>query len=85
MPLAAARHRGLLLALLLSAVLVAYQQRRTRVGYTRVDLPTFDAFVYMTMADEPAFFTAAPWGYRVLGPRLVHLLPPRARLRGFRS
>jgi hypothetical protein len=80
---APARHLGLLLALLLSAALVAEQNRRTRVGYTRVDLPTFDAYVYMTMADEPAFFTAAPWGYRVLLPRLVHLLPPRARLRGF--
>jgi hypothetical protein len=83
MPLARARHLGLLLALLLSALLVGYQDRRTRVGYTRLDLPSFDAYVYMTMADEPAFFTAAPWGYRVLGPRLVHLLPPRARLRGF--
>jgi len=85
MPRAALRHAGLLLALLLSAAAVSYQRDRQRVGYTRYDLPTFDAYVYMTMADEPAFFTAAPWGYRVLGPRLVHLLPRRARLFAFRD
>lgn len=85
MPRAAVRHAGLMLALLLSAAAVVYQRDRQRVGYTRYDLPTFDAYVYMTMADEPAFFTAAPWGYRMLGPRLVHLLPPRARLFAFRD
>lgn len=85
MPRRTLRRAGLPLALLLSAAAATYQRDRQRVGYTRYDLPSFDAFVYMTMADEPAFFTAAPWGYRLLGPRLVHLLPPRARLPGFRD
>src|SRR5438876_253909 len=76
---------GLRLALLLSAGLAAHQRERVRVGYTRFDLPNFDAYVYVTMADAPAFFTAAPWGYRVLAPRIVHLFPPRARLSAFRG
>lgn len=85
MPRAALLHAGPLLALLLSIAAVAYQRDRQRVGYTRYDLPNFDAYLYMTMADEPAFFTAAPWGYRLLGPSLVHLFPPRARLVAFRE
>src|SRR5262245_22017436 len=85
MPRWALRHAGLAIALLLSAAAALYHLDRQRVGYTRHDLPTFDAYVYMTMADEPAFFTAAPWGYRVLGPRLVHLVRPRDRLVAFRD
>ena len=85
MPRGALRHAGPLLALLLSAAAISYQRDRQRVDYTSYDLPSFDGYVYMTMANEPAFFTAAPWGYRVLGPRLVHLFPPRARLLAFRE
>ena len=36
------------------------------------------------MADQPAFFTVAPWGYRILTPWLVHALPVRNVVRGFR-
>jgi hypothetical protein len=85
MPRWALRHAGLALALLFSAAAAGHQLARQRVGYTRYDLPSFDAYAYMTMADEPAFFTAAPWGYRVLGPRLVHLFRPRDRLVAFRD
>lgn len=81
----ARRQLPLLLALLLSAGALAYQRDRQRVGYTRYDLPTYDAFVYVTMAEEPAFFTAAPWGYRVLLPLLVHQVPPRQRLAAFKN
>jgi hypothetical protein len=38
----------------------------------------------MAMADHPAFFTVAPWGYRVLTPWLVHVLPVANVARGFR-
>ncbi len=34
-----------------------------------------DAWIYDAMADHPAVFTAPPWGYRILAPWLVHLLP----------
>ncbi len=34
------------------------------------------------MADSPAFFTVPPWGYRLLGPSIVHQLPLE-RPRGF--
>jgi len=54
------------------------------VRHDRFTLPAFDAYVYMAMADHPAFFTVAPWGYRVLTPWLVHALPVRGSARGFR-
>jgi hypothetical protein len=38
----------------------------------------------MAMADHPAFFTVAPWGYRILTPWLVHVLPVANAARGFR-
>jgi hypothetical protein len=38
----------------------------------------------MAMADQPAFFTVAPWGYRALTPCLVHALPVANAARGFR-
>lgn len=34
-----------------------------------------DSWIYTAISDEPAVFTAQPWGFRVLGPWLVHLLP----------
>jgi hypothetical protein len=43
--------------------------------YDRFVLPAFDGFVYDSMADTPRIFTLAPWGYRILEPWLVHLLP----------
>jgi hypothetical protein len=36
------------------------------------------------MAEHPSFFTVAPWGYRVLTPWLVHVLPVGNMARGFR-
>lgn len=38
----------------------------------------------MAMAENPAFFTVAPWGYRLLPPTLVHLLWRHHLVRGFR-
>lgn len=43
--------------------------------YSRYELPTFDPYVYLAMAEHPAFFTIPPWGYRVLSPFLAHALP----------
>jgi len=38
------------------------------------DLPS-DSWVYAAMSDHPRFYTAQPWGYRILGPAIVSLLP----------
>src|SRR6185503_2780798 len=43
--------------------------------FDRFDLPAFDPYVYVAMAEHPPFFTAAPWGYRILGPALAGLAP----------
>ena len=54
------------------------------VRHDRFTLPAFDAYAYMAMADHPAFFTVAPWGYRALTPWLVHALPVSNEARAFR-
>jgi hypothetical protein len=54
------------------------------VRHDRFTLPAFDAYAYLAMAEHPSFFTVAPWGYRVLTPWLVHLLPVGNVARGFR-
>ncbi len=51
--------------------------------YDRFVLPAFDGFVYAAMAENPAVFTLAPWGYRILEPWMVHLLPVYSSARGF--
>jgi hypothetical protein len=56
----------------------------SHLRHDRFTLPAFDAYAYMAMADHPAFFTVAPWGYRVLTPWLVHALPVSNEARGFR-
>jgi len=79
--------RGVVLALLLAALAIAVQYRRFQdphVVHDRWDLPAFDAYAYVAMAERPAVFTVAPWGYRVLTPALVHVLPGNA-VRGFRD
>jgi len=78
------RHRGLLGTILLAGALVAgiaFHYREVR--YDRFYLPAFDGHVYALMAERPAFFTVAPWGYRVLTPWLVSLGPGRDPTRGF--
>ena len=52
--------------------------------HDRFTLPAFDAYAYLAMAEHPPVFTVAPWGYRVLTPWLVHLLPVDNVARGFR-
>lgn len=51
--------------------------------WERLVLPGFDARVYQVMAEQPAFFTLPPWGFRVLVPALVHLLPGEAGPQAF--
>jgi hypothetical protein len=68
------RQRGLLLALALTAMVVGVR-RQFSPRFDRFDLPAFDPYVYVAMAENPRFFTVAPWGYRVLGPALAAALP----------
>lgn len=70
------RRRGVLLAGALSVAAIAARELEfADVRYDRFHLPAFDGHVYVAMAERPAFFTVAPWGYRVLTPWLVSLLP----------
>jgi len=68
------RHRGLALALLLSSAAVVVHDQTRYVGYSRYDLPDFDPWVYMAMAEHPSVFTLTPWGHRTLKPWLLHAL-----------
>jgi hypothetical protein len=80
--------RGLLLAAALAAAALAHQARLhddPHVVHTRFDLPAFDPWVYVAMADHLAFFTVAPWGYRILTPWVVAALPGRDVVGGFRA
>jgi hypothetical protein len=79
--------RGALLALLLSGAALVIQYRRFQdphVVYDRWELPAFDAYAYVAMAEQPRVFTVAPWGYRVLTPAIVRALPGNV-VRGFRD
>lgn len=51
--------------------------------YDRFVLPAFDGHVYAAMAEQPRFFTVAPWGYRILEPWLVFLIPAPSAAVGF--
>jgi hypothetical protein len=53
-------------------------------SFDRHRLPGFDPFVYVAMAEDPAFFTVGPWGYRVLNPWLVHELGGDDVVKGYR-
>jgi hypothetical protein len=68
------RDRGLALALLLSAAAVGIHDQTRYVAYSRYDLPDFDPWVYMAMAEHPSVFTLTPWGHRTLKPWLLHAL-----------
>lgn len=59
-----------------AAVIGARELQFADVRYDRFHLPAFDGHVYVAIAEEPAFFTVAPWGYRVLLPWLVSALSP---------
>jgi len=74
-------------AAVLAAACVGFQHERQRspwVRHTRFDLPAYDAYVYLAMAERPSFFTVAPWGYRVLTAWVVRALPVRSPVRAFR-
>jgi hypothetical protein len=81
------RHRWLVAAFLLTVACLAARDAANATRVRRFDrhhLPGFDPYVYVAMAEDPAFFTVAPWGYRILSPHLVHLLWPADEVRGFR-
>jgi hypothetical protein len=76
-----------LLALALSTALVLLQfvrQQDPHVRYDRFQLPSYDSYAYVAMAERPAVFTVAPWGYRLLTPVVVHALPLRNAVLGLR-
>jgi hypothetical protein len=65
-------------------VLVSYAHQGHEIPrFGRFQLPAFDAYAYVAMAEEPRFFTVAPWGYRVLAPLTVHALGLRNVVRGY--
>lgn len=77
------RLRGPLSAAALCLAVLAVRAYENRgVVYDRFHLPAFDGHVYAAMAEEPAVFTVAPWGYRLLAPALVSVSPWNAA-RGF--
>ena len=79
--------RGVALSIAIAAIVVAVQHQRfsdPHVVHDRWELPAFDAYAYVAMAEQPRVFTVAPWGYRVLTPALVGLLPGNV-VRGFRD
>lgn len=51
--------------------------------YDRFVLPAFDGHVYAAMAESPRIFTLPPWGYRILEPWIVHLLPASSAAIGY--
>jgi hypothetical protein len=76
LPASARASRELLLALALAAAVVASRELQyAEVRYDRFHVPAFDGHVYLAMAESPATFTVAPWGYRVLLPWLISALP----------
>ncbi len=78
------RHRGLAVALVLAGVALAFWRLVfADVRYDRFHLPAFDGHVYAVMAEEPRFFTVAPWGYRVLTPWLAAAFSGRDVTVGF--
>jgi hypothetical protein len=77
------RHRGLVLAFALASGALLARQRHERADYWHAQLPNFDSYVFVAMAENPRFFTVAPWGYRLLHPALVSALPPRFMVRAF--
>ena len=78
--------RSGLFALLVALAALGLQQRLVSDPHVRSDrfsLPAFDAYVHVAMAERPAVFTVAPWGYRVLAPAAAAALPGNA-VQGFR-
>lgn len=68
--------RGLLAAVLVSAAIISARELEyANVRYDRFHVPAFDGHVYIAMAESPRFFTVAPWGYRILNPWLIAILP----------
>jgi hypothetical protein len=57
-----------------AAAIGARELQYADVRYDRFHLPAFDGHIYVAMAEDPRFFTVAPWGYRVLLPWLIAAL-----------
>ena len=78
---------GAILALVLCGAGLYIQARRVadpHVSYDRNQLPAFDAYVYVAMAEQPRYFTVAPWGHRILTPWIAAAIPTRNIARAFR-
>ena len=81
------RLRGPLLAVLLAAATLfthAWIRGDSPLGFSFTSLPGFDAYVYVAASDQPSVFTVAPWGYRILTPWVVHVLPGLKTFKAFR-
>jgi hypothetical protein len=65
------------------AVVVLFLGLAIGPKYDRYVLPAFDGHVYAAMAEQPRLFTVAPWGYRILEPWLVFLIPASSAALGF--
>ncbi len=65
------------------AVVVLFLGLAIGPKYDRFVLPAFDGHVYAAMAEHPRLFTVAPWGYRILEPWLVFLIPASSVAVGF--
>jgi len=61
--------RSIVLVLLVASAALVWQPCSLPL-----ELLPADSWLYAAMADEPTVFTARPWGYRLLGPWLVHWL-----------
>jgi hypothetical protein len=79
------RQGALVSALIMALALLGHylKNREWLDRYSPYQLPAFDAYVYVAMAEHPGFFTVPPWGFRVLGPWLAHLLPAASVVQAF--
>lgn len=73
------------LVIALAVLAVPYLRHGDEIRqFGRFQLPAFDPYVYVAMAEQPTFFTVAPWGYRVITPWTVHALGARNVVQGYR-
>jgi hypothetical protein len=78
---------ALLVACLVAVATIAWQDHRHQddlARRARLELPGFDSWVYAAMAQDPAVFTVAPWGYRILTPLVAHALLGAGPAQAFR-
>jgi hypothetical protein len=82
------RHGGIVLVLALSFLVLGVRSRAQDRWVERYDqyfVHGFDGYVYLAMSEDPRVFTLAPWGYRVLGPWIVHAVARAGAVDAFRG